>query len=76
VRQFVSIQHIPLAVGSCPPRVMELFLEGHRSLVLCEEQREGLVHSFCLREPCGRFGTLLFAFKEMLALQTSIATSF
>jgi hypothetical protein len=67
------MQRIPLAVRSGPHCVMELFLESHSPLVLREEQRENMVRSLCLREPCGRFGTLLFAFKEMLALQTSIA---
>jgi hypothetical protein len=70
---FVSIRHCSVASGFRSFGDMELFLEDRGPLVLCEEQRESLVCSVCLLESGGYSGTLLFAFKKMLAFQTSVA---
>ena len=68
----VSIQHYSVASGFRSLSDMELFLEDRGPLVLCEEQRESLVCSVRVPESGGYSGTLLFAFKKMLAFQTSI----
>jgi len=70
---FVSIRHYSFASVFRSFGDMELFLEDPGPLVLCEEQRESMVCRVCLPESGGYSGTLLFAFKKMLAFQTSVA---
>ena len=69
----VSLRYLSVAFGFRSSSDMELFLEGRGSVVLCEEQRESMVRSLCLRELGWYSRAILLALKKMLALQTLVA---